>query len=106
MTMRWYVYMLECRSGALYTGIATDVAARFARHRAGKGAAYTRANPPRRIVATQRCTSRSAALKLEWRLKQLPRPDKLAWAARRGKPRRSRPARATCQNERTHRELP
>jgi putative endonuclease len=77
----WFVYMLECRGGRIYTGICVDVAARLKMHRRGKGAAFTRINPPRRMLAAMRCTSRSAALKAEFRLKQLPRPDKLAWAA-------------------------
>ena len=91
MKRRWHVYMLECANGALYTGIALDVAARFAKHASGKGAAYTRANPPRRIVASQRCASLSEALKLEYALKQLPRRGKLVWAASRRPLSRSRP---------------
>jgi len=43
---RWYVYLILCRSGAIYTGIAQNVAARYARHLAGTGARYSRANPP------------------------------------------------------------
>lgn len=78
----WFVYMLECRDGALYTGIATDVDDRFAKHCAGRGAAYTRANPPRRVVARLRCSGLSEALKLEYRLKQLARTEKLLWARR------------------------
>ena len=42
----WYVYLIECRDGSVYTGIATDVARRFSEHAAGKGARYTRAHPP------------------------------------------------------------
>ena len=38
----WYVYLIECRDGSLYTGIATDVDRRYAEHVAGKGARYTR----------------------------------------------------------------
>jgi putative endonuclease len=82
-TDSWFVYMLECESGAVYTGVAVDVAARYVRHCSGKGAKYTRANPPRRILAVKRCAGRSAALKAEAALKQLERADKLAWAARR-----------------------
>jgi predicted GIY-YIG superfamily endonuclease len=47
---RWYVYLIQCRSNAIYTGIALDVAARYAQHLAGTGARYTRANPPRAYV--------------------------------------------------------
>ena len=82
MAQRWYVYMLACRGGSLYTGVAVDVVARYAMHAAGAGAAYTRANPPRGILAARRCADRGAAQKLEHALKQLERPDKLAWARR------------------------
>ena len=77
---RWFVYMLECERGVLYTGVAVDVAARLAAHRAGRGAAFTRANPPRRVIAARRCAGRSEALVLEAALKKLRRPDKLRWA--------------------------
>lgn len=80
--IRWFVYMLECRGGRIYTGIALDVAARFEKHLAGRGAAFTRINPPLRVLAQKSCASRSAALKTEHRLKQLLRPEKLLWAAR------------------------
>ena len=76
----WFVYMLECRGGRIYTGVTPDVAARLARHRAGKGGAFTRSFPPRRVLAAMRCTSRGEALSREHALKQLARPEKLAWA--------------------------
>jgi putative endonuclease len=86
--------MLECENGALYTGVAVDVAARYALHCGGKGAKYTRANKPRRIAAIERCAGRSSALKLEAKLKALRRPEKLAWAAKRKlSPAASRPSR-------------
>lgn len=83
MAQRWYVYMLECERDTLYTGIALDVAARYAQHVSGRGAAYTRAYRPLRIVAQLRCADRSAALKAEAALKRLTRPEKLHWAAKR-----------------------
>ena len=79
---RWFVYMLECAGGRIYTGVTPDVIARFARHRAGRGGAFTRSFPPRRILAAKRCAGRGAALSAEHALKQLARPDKLAWARR------------------------
>lgn len=42
----YYVYILRCRDGSLYTGITNDVAHRLRLHRSGKGAKYTRAHPP------------------------------------------------------------
>ena len=79
----WFVYMLECRGGRIYTGIAVDVAARFAKHRCGKGAAFTRMHPPRRILGLRRCQGRSEALKAEYALKQLDPAEKRAWARKR-----------------------
>jgi putative endonuclease len=78
----WFVYMLECAGGRIYTGVSPDVAARFEKHRAGAGGAFTRSFPPRRILAAQRCAGRGEALSAEHALKQLERPDKLAWARR------------------------
>lgn len=74
----WHVYLLECRSRRLYCGIAVDVQARFETHRAGRGARFTRAHPPERIVATFPCAGRSEALRLEYAIKQLPAARKRA----------------------------
>lgn len=78
----WFVYMLACAGGRVYTGITPDVAARFARHRAGRGGAFTRSFRPRRVLAAMPCPSRGEALRAEYALKQLARPDKLRWASR------------------------
>lgn len=67
----WYVYVLECLDGSLYTGISTDVARRFEQHRRGKGARYTRARPPSRLLASFRYDSQSMALRAELRIKRL-----------------------------------
>jgi len=80
----WWLYLLACRGGRTYAGIAVDVNARFDLHRSGKGAKFTRANPPRKILAVQPFASRSEALKAEYALKQLDRAEKLAWARQRG----------------------
>ncbi len=77
----WFVYMLECAGARIYTGIALDVAARYDLHAAGRGAAFTRINPPQRLLAARACGSRSDATKTEIRLKRLSRADKLRWAA-------------------------
>jgi putative endonuclease len=76
----WWVYMIACRGGRIYTGMAIDPQARYEAHRAGKGAAFTRANPP---VALLRCVpfaSRSEACRAEAALKKIPREKKLSWA--------------------------
>jgi putative endonuclease len=73
---RWYVYLILCHNGAIYTGIALDVAARFAQHVAGSGARYTRANPPRRLLTKFRCHTQSDAARLEAAIKKLGAADK------------------------------
>jgi len=76
----WWVYMIACRGGRIYTGTAKDPDARFRLHRDGKGGAFTRANPP---VSMLRCVpypTRSEACRAEAALKKLPRKGKLAWA--------------------------
>lgn len=75
----WWLYLLACKGGRMYAGIAVDVRARFELHASGKGAKFTRANPPRRILAAQSFPNRSEALKAEYALKQLDRAAKLKW---------------------------
>lgn len=75
----YWLYLLECRGGSFYAGIAIDVAKRFQQHLTGKGAAYTRSRPPLRVLASQSYGSRSEALKAEYQLKQLPKARKLAF---------------------------
>jgi putative endonuclease len=75
----WWLYVLECEGGVLYTGIAKDVEARYALHAGGRGAAFTRSNPPRRVVACVALATRSEALRAEHAFKQLPRAEKLRW---------------------------
>jgi putative endonuclease len=71
MAEDWTLYLIECLDGSLYTGITNDLERRFALHAAGKGGRYTRAHPPRRIVAQQAFPDRSSATIAEYRLKQL-----------------------------------
>ena len=75
-TKRWFVYLILCRRGAIYTGIALDVAVRYAQHRAGTGARYTRANPPRRLLGKFSRVNQSAASRLEAAIKRLVASDK------------------------------
>jgi putative endonuclease len=80
MTQSWWLYLLACEDGRTYAGIAIDVEARFELHRQGKGAKFTRANRPVRVLGAQAFASRSEAQKAEAALKQLHRDEKLAWA--------------------------
>src|SRR5258708_410626 len=81
---RWYVYLIVCRGGAIYTGIARDVAARYAQHVAGTGARYTRANPPRKLIAKFACPSQSIASRMEAAIKKLPAAGKRELIGRSG----------------------
>ncbi len=77
----WFVYMVECRDGSLYTGIAKDVAARIAQHNSSRGGArYTRGRGPVRLVYREPAASRSAASRREAEIKRMSRAAKLALA--------------------------
>lgn len=84
----WYVYIVRCADRTLYTGVAKDVAARVAAHNAGRGAKYTRARLPVKLVHSEEAPDRGAALRREHAIKSLPRAAKRALFARR---RRSSP---------------
>lgn len=77
MESTWYLYMLRCRDGSLYTGITTDVEKRLEAHRSGKGAKYTRGRGPLELVYQEECGDHSAALKREIEIKALTREGKL-----------------------------
>ena len=75
--MSWYVYMLRCGDGTLYTGITDDVQRRLEAHRSGKGAKYTRGRGPLELAYTAKLPDKSAALKREIAIKKLSRREKL-----------------------------
>lgn len=77
----WFLYLIECADGSIYTGITTDVAARYAAHAEGKGARYTRAHPPARLLGWEAHPDRSTASKAEYRIKRLTAAAKRAYAA-------------------------
>lgn len=72
----WFLYLLECQDGSIYTGITVDVAARYAAHANGTGARYTRSHPPQRVLAVIEYPDRSAASKAEYAMKQLTAGEK------------------------------
>lgn len=76
----WWLYMLECKGGGIYIGIALDVDQRFEQHASGKGAQYTRLNPPLRIIVRSRFDSHREAAQEEARLKRLKPLEKRRWA--------------------------
>ncbi|WQD77021.1 GIY-YIG nuclease family protein [Paraburkholderia kururiensis] len=79
--MPWFLYLIECADGSVYTGIATDVAARFEKHASGTGARYTRSRKPLRVLASFEVADRAAASRAEYWVKQLPAREKRALAA-------------------------
>jgi putative endonuclease len=72
----WFLYIVECDDGSLYTGIARDPQARFEMHLAGKGARYTRAHPPRRLLVSLAFPDRSSVSRAEYRVKQMAAAEK------------------------------
>ena len=82
----WRLYLIECRNGAFYAGITNDLARRYAQHVAGKGARYTRANPPVRLLGSRPYPDRGAALRAEHAIRQLPKSAKPAFLRKRGRP--------------------
>lgn len=77
---KWWLYLLACADGRTYAGVAIDLHARFALHLAGKGAKFTRSNPPLKILGAQAFNDRGSALRAEIALKQLDKAAKLRWA--------------------------
>lgn len=76
--MMYFVYLLECGDGSLYTGVTTDVKRRLAEHKSGMGSHFTRAKGAKRIVYTEEHPNRSSAQKREAEIKKWPREKKLA----------------------------
>jgi putative endonuclease len=73
-----FVYLLRCADDSLYCGWTTDLDARLDAHRRGAGAKYTRTRLPVEVAASWAFEDASAARREEWRIKQLPRAEKLA----------------------------
>ncbi len=80
-----FVYVLRCRDGSLYTGIAKDLARRLGQHQAGRASKYTRSRLPVALVWQRRVRSWRRALQEERRIKQLSRAEKLALIAGQGR---------------------
>jgi predicted GIY-YIG superfamily endonuclease len=74
----WFVYVLRCADGTLYTGITKDVARRTQQHNDGTAARYTRSRRPVKLVYREPQHSQSLALKREAAIKNLTRRQKLA----------------------------
>lgn len=79
--MGYWVYILRCGDGTLYTGIAADVERRLRAHQSGTGAKYTRGRGPLCVVYREELPDKSAALRREAAIKRLKRTEKLALIA-------------------------
>lgn len=75
--MSYWVYILCCKDGSLYTGSTDNVEKRLALHQSGKGAKYTRGRAPLILLYKEECQDRSEALKKEATIKKLSRAQKL-----------------------------
>lgn len=75
----YFVYIIRCRDGSLYTGITTDPVRRFREHagEVANGAKFTHSHPPEAVEALWSCEDRSLASKLEYAIKKLRRVQKL-----------------------------
>lgn len=80
----WHLYLIETASGALYTGVTTDVQRRLGEHASGRGAKALRGRGPLVLVHHETVGTRSEALRLEAAIKRLPAADKRRWLASRG----------------------
>jgi putative endonuclease len=74
----WVVYLVRCSDNSLYCGISNDIRSRLIEHNSGKGARYTRSRGPVELVGIGPEMTKSEALKLEYRIKQLPADKKIA----------------------------
>lgn len=77
MEKKYYTYILLIENNALYCGYTDDVEKRFQAHLCGKGAKYTRAHKPVKIVYVKEFDTKSEAMKEECRIKKLPHSEKL-----------------------------
>lgn len=79
----WFVYVVQCADGTLYTGITIDPTRRLAEHNAGvpRGARYTHARRPVTLAYTESAADRASAARREWAIKQLAASDKRALCA-------------------------
>ncbi|HNV23779.1 MAG TPA: GIY-YIG nuclease family protein [Candidatus Omnitrophota bacterium] len=75
--MSWYVYILECANGSLYTGITNNLEKRFNAHKTGKGAWFTRVFGVKEILYTEPWADKSSAFKREREIKRWSRQQKI-----------------------------
>jgi len=69
-SQEWIVYILECSDNTFYTGVTNNLPNRIELHSAGKGARYTRGRSPLSLIYSEKCATKSIALKREWEEKE------------------------------------
>ena len=79
MVTKWYVYLLECCDDSLYTGITNDLKKRMETHKSGKGSKYVKAKKFKQILHAIEVKDKSEAAKMEYKIKQLERNDKITF---------------------------
>ena len=77
----WFVYMIRCANGSLYTGCTNHVIRRWHEHRQGKGAKYLKVHEPKAVVYVEEQPDRSQACRREYEIKQLAKHEKEDLAA-------------------------
>lgn len=77
--MAWHVYLLECRDGSIYTGVTNDVPRRMEMHKKGEGSKYVARRGFSRLLHTIRAVDKIDAMRIEYKVKQLPRNDKITF---------------------------
>lgn len=74
----WYVYILQCNDGSLYTGITNDLQKRIDTHNDGSGSKYIRSRRPVKLVYKEEFSTKSEALKKEAKIKSFDKENKKA----------------------------
>jgi len=74
----WFVYIVRCADGTLYTGVSTDTARRCKQHNDGKASRYTRSRRPVRLIYQETHADQGSALRREAAIKALSRRQKMA----------------------------
>lgn len=77
ISKNWFVYIIECKDGSLYTGYTNDLIKRFEMHKMGKGAKYTRSHIPERIVFSEKYGNKIIAQRREREIKNWTREEKI-----------------------------
>ena len=75
----WFLYIIKTDQGSLYTGITTDIEARFKKHQSGQGAKFFRTQKPIKVIFSKKCKNKSFALKQELKIKKLSPDQKKQW---------------------------